>query len=235
MADERTGAPDCRETGADAREKAIRGVIFDCDGVMIDSTDANRAFYNLILEHYGLAPMRPDQERYCFMATSADALRFLLPKELHGEIDVMGREVVNYRRRILPLVKIFPGFLDFVHELHNYGVKMAVLTNRTDGGLRSVLDFFSLPSYFAPLVTASCGFPKPRPEGARSILADWGCERSEVLFVGDSAVDQKTALAADIPFAAFCPSVPLEADCTADSYASLFGQILPRLPRLSRA
>ena len=82
---------------------ALKGLIFDCDGVMIDSTDANRQFYNLILEHYGLPPMRKDQERYCFMATSAQALESLLPKELHPEIAHMSRDVVNYRQKIIML------------------------------------------------------------------------------------------------------------------------------------
>ena len=31
----------------------VKGVAFDCDGVMISSIDANREFYNRILAYYG--------------------------------------------------------------------------------------------------------------------------------------------------------------------------------------
>lgn len=210
---------------------ALKGLIFDCDGVMIDSTDANRQFYNLILEHYGLPPMRKDQERYCFMATSTQALESLLPKELHPEIAHMGRDVVNYRQKIMPLVKIYPGFLDFVQVLHNHGIRMAVLTNRTEGGMQAVLDIFSLPPYFDPVVTASKARPKPAPDGALSILRAWNCTAQDVLYVGDSATDQETARAAGIPFVAFHPAIPLNADMTVFSWAELQERLQPQILR----
>lgn len=200
---------------------ALKGVIFDCDGVIIDSTDANRQFYNLILAHYGLPPMRPEQERYCFMATSAQALESILPRELHPQIGRMGRDIVNYRQKIMPLVKVFPGFLDFIQVLHNYGIRMAVLTNRTAAGMQAVLDILSLPPYFDPVVTATEMRPKPDPEGALSILSAWNCRAGEVLYVGDSAIDLETARAASIPFVAFSPAAPLDADLTVTSWAEL--------------
>ncbi|MDO5537590.1 MAG: HAD family hydrolase [Desulfovibrionaceae bacterium] len=212
--------------------RGLRGVIFDCDGVMIDSTDANRAFYNLILAHYGLPPMTPDQEEYSFMASSAQALERLLPEHLHAEIPRIGRDVVNYRREIMPLVKIFPGFLDFAAFLHNHGIRMAVLTNRTAGGMKAVLDFFSLPPYFDPVVTASSGFCKPSPKGAQLILEAWGCQPAEALLVGDSEADLAAARAAGIPFAA-SPAAPagLGGDIRMSSYADLRRDLEPVLDR----
>ena len=32
----------------------VRVVIFDCDGVMFDSKDANTAYYNTILHHFDM-------------------------------------------------------------------------------------------------------------------------------------------------------------------------------------
>src|SRR4051812_31892735 len=34
-----------------------RAVIYDCDGVMFDSFDANCAFYGFVLERFGLPPL----------------------------------------------------------------------------------------------------------------------------------------------------------------------------------
>lgn len=180
----------------------LQGVIFDCDGVMIDSIEANREFYNRILSYYGLPNMTPEEERYAFMATSKQALEHILPVRLHSEIPHLGRDVVNYREEIVPRIKIFPGFLAFTAFLHEHGVKMAVLTNRTQAGMQTILDFFSLPPYLYPVVTASSGFCKPRPEGALSILSTWSRPPEDVLYVGDSEIDCQTAAAAGVPFAA---------------------------------
>ena len=207
----------------------VKGVAFDCDGVMISSIEANREFYNRILAHYGLAPMTPEQEAYAFMATSRQALARILPERLHADIPKMGREIVDYRAEIMPYVKLFPGFLDFAAHLHHHGIRMAVLTNRTRGGMQAVLDFFSLPSYFNPVVTASCGFSKPDPGGAQLILSQWGLAPEEVVYVGDSEVDRLTAERAGVPFAALHSpgrGGPC-GDVVAESYAELLERLAP--------
>ncbi len=42
-----------------AKKLALQGlkvIMYDCDGVLIDSSRANQAFYNHILEHFRRAP-----------------------------------------------------------------------------------------------------------------------------------------------------------------------------------
>ena len=55
----------------------IKAVIFDCDGVMFDTTAANSAYYNRILKHLDRPPLTPEQFAYCHMHTVDNALRYL--------------------------------------------------------------------------------------------------------------------------------------------------------------
>lgn len=96
--------------------------------------------------------------------------------------------------------------------------------------MQRVLDFFALPSYFDPVVTASNSTPKPSPEGARRICADWGARPSDVLFVGDSAHDKQAAEAAGVTFAAFNGG-ELEGQIVASDFAALGRALVPVLAR----
>ena len=49
--------------------RPVRGLVFDCDGVLFDTRDVNRFYYNHILEKLGLAPMTAEEEDYSFMHT----------------------------------------------------------------------------------------------------------------------------------------------------------------------
>ena len=42
-----------------------KGVIFDCDGVLVDSVEANMAFYNAIRKKLGLPELNAEQREYC--------------------------------------------------------------------------------------------------------------------------------------------------------------------------
>lgn len=202
--------------------QGLGGVIFDCDGVIIDSCSANGIYYNRVLEHFGLPPMTPEQERFSFMATARQALEHILPEELHPQIDYVTQEVVNYRRDILPLLRLCDGFRETVDWLHAHGVRMAVDTNRTGIGLQTVLDIFGLPPYFNPVVAADTPgiLPKPSPQGAQYILSAWGLPPERVLFVGDSSHDGMAAGAAGIPFASF-GNEELAGDMVVVDYAAL--------------
>ena len=198
----------------------LAGVIFDCDGVIVDSRESNTVFYNRVLEHFNLPPMTPEQEKFCFMATAMQALLHIVPPHLHKQISYVTNEVVNYHRDIMPMLRLQPGFVDFIDYLRDKQVRMAVHTNRRLEGIQTVLDIFGLPSYFDPVVAADTAAPKPSPEGALRICATWQTPPETVLFVGDSEHDKETAQGAGVVFAAFNGGA-LRGQITATDYPGL--------------
>lgn len=210
----------------------LAGVIFDCDGVIVDSRESNTVFYNRVLEHFNLPPMTPEQEKFCFMATAMQALLHIVPPHLHKQISYVTSEVVNYHRDIMPMLRLQPGFVDFIDYLRDKQVRMAVHTNRRLEGIQTVLDIFGLPSYFDPVVAADTAAPKPSPEGALRICATWQTPPETVLFVGDSEHDKETAQGAGVVFAAFNGGA-LRGQITAADYADLRVALDDALPRSS--
>lgn len=201
--------------------KDIKGLVFDCDGVMIDSVEANRLFYNVILEAFGRQPMTKEEEEFAFRSTSREALERMLPKEERQRIESVVTNVVDYKRDILPATRLMPGFLEFIHKAHAHDLRMAIDTNRTSDGIQRVLDFFTLPQYFDPVASSSSvSQPKPSPEGALSIARAWDMEPRKILFIGDSIDDEKAACAAGMPFLSFGPAGPATS-LSAKNFASL--------------
>ena len=196
------------------------GLIFDCDGVMIDSEDANRYFYNTILAALNLPPMTAEQEKFAFMATAKDALLAMTPKYMHEKLDETVRSAINYGADVMPRVKLMPGFLEFLKKAKENGLYMAIDTNRTAEGIERVLDFFALQDYFDPVISSSVAPPKPLPAGANAICKSWNMAENKVLFVGDSENDMFTAQNAGLNFAAF-QNPALNATIHVSSFAQL--------------
>lgn len=180
----------------------LRGVIFDCDGVILNSRAANARYYNMILRALSLPPLTPEQEAYTYMATVGQSLEYITPAHLHARLPEICRETVNYQRDIMPYVELEPGLLDFVHWLQAQQIRMAVHTNRSSG-MPHVLDTFALHPYFDPVMTAALVPPKPHPGGVFEVLKKWNMPAEHVIFIGDSSMDAQTAQAADVCFVAY--------------------------------
>lgn len=179
----------------------IHGFIFDCDGVLVDSMAANVAYYNLFREHFGLPSMSRDEELFVHSASNLESLKHILPVELHAEAEKFGR-TLDYRR-VLPQLQPEPGLRELLLWLRAEGFRLAVNTNRTNT-MPMLLEHFGLVGVFHPVIQASSvSRPKPSPEGVQVILNAWGVSSREVVFVGDSHVDEQTANAAGVRFWAY--------------------------------
>lgn len=197
----------------------LTGVIFDCDGVLIDSREANAEYYNRILAALDLPPLTEEQESYTYMATVNEALAHITPIALQAHLPEICRKSVNYMRDIMPLVRLESGILDFLRFLSARGVRCAVHTNRSSG-MAVVVDTFDLHQYFDPVVTAVTVKPKPAPDGVQYILRQWQAAPENVLFVGDSLNDAQAALRGGVYFAAY-RNPALQANLCVENYSEL--------------
>lgn len=181
--------------------RGLQGVVFDCDGVLVASKEANKQYYNLILQGLGLSPMSSEQEDYMHMHTVEQSIQYIVPQEMLPQAEQV-RARVSYKD-IVSYVQIEEGLVDFLDFLHGCGVCCAVNTNRTNT-MGLILQRFALEAYFNPVVTASSvEYPKPHPESLYLIMNQWRLKPEEIVFIGDSAVDEQTAHSAGVPFWAY--------------------------------
>lgn len=208
--------------------RRIRGIIFDCDGVLIDSRDSNRMFYNLIRQRLGLLPLTPEEESYVHSHAVAQCLARIIPPERLEEAEAARRQV-DYAD-ILPFIYLEDGLVPLLDLLQRRGVRLAVHSNRTNT-IERLLRHFDIDRFFDPVVGAgSLSHPKPNPEGVFRILQLWGLPKTHVAYLGDSALDERTARAADIQFWAYKNPALLSAMYVQnfDALRACLGAALPR-------
>jgi HAD superfamily hydrolase (TIGR01549 family) len=184
-------------------------VAFDCDGVMFDSKEANRAYYDNLLTHFNLPPMAPDVLAYAHMHTVDEVMASLFPDPSTLEAAHRYRIKIGY----LPFLKYMEMEPDLISLLERLRPRIitGVVTNRTDT-MGHVLSENHIDHLFDFVVTAmDVDSPKPDPEGLNKVAYRFSIHPAEMIYVGDSKVDEMASRAAGVSFVAYRNS-----DLTAD-------------------
>jgi len=196
----------------------LKVIAFDCDGVMFDTRRANRKYYNQLLDHFGRPPMSDAQMAFVHINTVQKSVARLFDA---SEIEAVNRyrQEMGYLR-FIPLMEIEPDLKDFLEGLR-VRYRTAVATNRTDT-MDRVLEAFGLVDQFDLVVTAvDVPNPKPAPDCLDKIVRRFQVAPSEVMYIGDSVLDQQAARAAGTQFVAF-GNPDLEAEKHISSFKELF-------------
>lgn len=178
-----------------------RGMIFDCDGVLVDSKESNTRYYNLLRNLLGLPPMSEKDAAVVHMSTHTGALERIIPAALRAELPKVAAHV-DYNRDVMPLLTPAAGLKNCLDALRDRGLELAVCTNRSES-MYTLIEQFGLSGYFSQVMTAVNARPKPDPDGLRRILDAWGVDGTQAVFVGDSSVDCDAARNAGVRFWAF--------------------------------
>jgi phosphoglycolate phosphatase len=180
----------------------LKLVIFDCDGVMFDSKQANREYYNHLLARFGHPPMSDSELEYVHMHHVADSIRHIFRRYPD---DLAAADRYRCSLDYQPFIKhmtIEPDLRDFL-ELLPPGCDAAISTNRTTT-MATILRLFDLERYFGMVVTAADVMqPKPHPEALHRILAHYRCTAEQAIYIGDSQVDRDHTANAGMRLIAF--------------------------------
>jgi phosphoglycolate phosphatase len=181
----------------------IRCVIYDCDGVLFDSIESNKTVYNDLCLSMGRDALKEEEINYIHSHTVYEAIHFLF-----GFDDALEKKVLESMKQIdlrkyIVYLKMEPFLLHMLNLLKGNGILRAINTNRTTS-MPHIMERFGLWPFFDMVVTAlDVKNPKPHPESIEKIVQTLNLKKNEVLFVGDSEVDQQTAKSSGVRFVAY--------------------------------
>lgn len=187
----------------------IKAVIYDCDGVLFDSFEANFAFYTQVMERFGKPPLdRGDADAMRILHTycNKDVLAYLFSGD--DRLDQVRAFCASIEyRKLFPLMVMEEGLRETLEALKGR-VELAICTNRASS-MEALLETFGLDRYFSCVMTAArVANPKPHPEPLFKLLEHYSIAPDQALFVGDSEVDRQAADAAGVPFVAYRGAMP---------------------------
>jgi HAD superfamily hydrolase (TIGR01549 family) len=198
-------------------------IIFDCDGVMFDSRQANIVYYNTILNHFGKPLLTNGDIEVVHMATAEEAVNYLFKDDPRLSEAQKFRQQLDYQK-LIPLMKMEPFLKEVLSNLKENHFYLAIATNRTNT-IHSVLTTFELEKFF-DLVISSLDVerPKPYPEIIFKILSYFKVKASEAVYIGDSIIDYETARKAQVFFVSY-----KNQKLKGDYHISDFRELLPLL------
>lgn len=180
-----------------------KGIIFDCDGVLFESKNANLAYYNEILSAFDVPLVTLEQQErahICHTAATPQVFTALLGPE-RAQIAIKMVAEVDYKK-FIPFMTPEPQMHEVIATLAER-YPLAVATNRGTS-MKEILAHFDLDRYFKVVITSrDVPRPKPFPDMLHLAASRLGKGEAELLFVGDSELDAAAATAAGMPFIAY--------------------------------
>jgi HAD superfamily hydrolase (TIGR01509 family) len=187
-------------------------VLFDCDGVIVDSEEAT---FDLLIDdfaRYGLPLTRHQLESHFIGGT----IETVAVRAQAAGADLPQGWVAGFYTRMYAMLAegtpLIPGISDVLDRLDAAGVPFAVGSNGSPEKMQISLGQHGLlPRFRAVLSGQAIGRPKPAPDVYLAAAAACRADPETCVVIEDSPSGAKAALAAGIPclgFAANGPDTP---------------------------
>ena len=174
----------------------IKGIIFDLDGTVLSTLYDIQESLNIVLRQHGYKLQTYEDVRLHIGRGSRNLVKDSIPDNSSDElIDSLTQEYIDtYRHYYNVKTKPYNGIQELLDELENRGIKIAVNSNKPDEYTKDLIKTHYPGNNFIAVIGARKGIPyKPDPYSANEIVQIMNLNKNEVLYVGDSDSDVKTA------------------------------------------
>jgi beta-phosphoglucomutase len=219
-----------------------RAILFDLDGVVLDSSPAHLASWQQALAPLGIALTGQDLYPLEGMPTQPTAKEFVARFQGRTISDEEARRLAETKQRLF--VGLFetafvPGIVPLLHDLRGRGYRLGLVTGSSRRMVDRALASPALQGLFHVIVTGDeVGSGKPDPEPYRTAAERLGLPPAECLVVENSPLGTQSAKAAGMACVALETTLPAErlpeADRAFDSVRSLGAWLLGEAPASGR-
>lgn len=180
---------------------ALRTVLFDCDGTLVDSQHMIVATMTGAFARMGL----PEPAREAVLGIIGLSLPEAVAKLVPGlDAATVDKTADTYRTiyteqqfRLSETAPLYPGALEALSVLTAQpDMLIGIVTGKSRRGLDAILATHGLSQTFAVLRTADDGPSKPHPFMVTDAVAELGADVARTVVVGDTGFDMAMARAA---------------------------------------
>lgn len=200
----------------------IKAVLFDIDGVLINSFDANLKFFQDLLSKAGYSPPTRNMYAPMYHLSMTDVIKEVTKSHSEKEIqriwEMGNKRAVDYP---LHLLKLQIGVKETIKKLHKK-YSLGIVTSRVKNGVFEFPELASLQQYFSTVIAyEDTTNHKPHPEPLLFAAKQLKVKPSEVVYIGDLDNDIQAAKAAGMKIIIYSP----DSFQSADRCTSLFKEI----------
>jgi len=170
-------------------------IIFDLDGVLVDSYDNMFHAWETVREN---ADVDVEFEQY-FSLIGRPFLDILKKLELSSQIDEIESIFRNSSANRIDQIKFYPKVIDLLNKLRHSGLKLSVVTSKDK--LRTDAILSRLPLVFDDVQTPCVSYRgKPAPDHLLLSMAITQVDPNDSVYIGDMDVDFDAANRAGIDY-----------------------------------
>lgn len=170
--------------------------IFDFDGTLVDSVDDVVISFNKALSMYDL-PSLTREDYIGYLGGNIDEIVSLVlrDKNTPENIESLKRVYLDFYESSKKEATVpFPHAHEVFADLQEKDVLIAINSNRFTYSIEYFVSKFFSDIDFASIEGHEMDFPsKPNPYGVNKIVKEAGVDLNEVIYIGDSITDIKTA------------------------------------------
>lgn len=180
----------------------IKAVLFDVDGVLIDSVEVGLRVRKKLLAHYGVnLDLVPDSQGEGHRAASMKTLLASVESHhgLHINPDEFAKLSTEHMNQELQksITSADPGLVIFLNELQSHGVLCAVASSSLQEGVNNKLKILGIRQYFSVIITGSdTQKHKPHPDAYLLAMAALHLSPEDCIVFEDTIAGVKAGIAA---------------------------------------
>jgi HAD superfamily hydrolase (TIGR01509 family) len=173
----------------------IKAVLFDVDGVLLDTLEANTKAYNYDFRMLGGKPITVQEYRKFYHLPARKIFKRFFPEMTDQKREEIIASRTERTSRFFRYAKLNPGVMDALESLKKHFI-LGIVTSRMNP---KILDHFAIKGFFRAIVCLSdVRNHKPHPEPINLALKRLKVRSKEAVYIGDAQSDADAARGAGV-------------------------------------